>query len=71
MEVTIKPRPNPANILPTNARVFSLKKKNPTPIPSIKPPPVAHVLLSSFLSILFASEFYEEVPEMLRISLAS
>jgi len=67
--VIIKPIPNPANILPTNAKTFVLRKKNPTPIPKIKPPPIAHVLLSSFISL--TSEFYEEVPEMQSISLTS
>ena len=52
MEVTIRPRPNPASIDPTNANADAFKKKNPTPKPISKPPPIAHVLLSFFSFVL-------------------
>jgi hypothetical protein len=57
IDVTIRPKPNPASMLPTNARGDSLKKKNPTPRPRSKPPPIAHVLLSSFLPAIQSSLF--------------
>ena len=44
------PIPNPNIIKPTKYRGESGRKKNPTPIPMITPPPIAQVLLSSFLS---------------------
>ncbi len=55
IEVTIKPNPNPESMLPTNAKADSLRKKNPMPRPRSRPPPIAHVLLSSFLSVMQSS----------------
>jgi hypothetical protein len=55
IEVTIKPKPNPESMLPTNARADSFRKKNPTPRPRSRPPPIAHVLLSTFLSVIESS----------------
>ena len=52
MEVTKSPRPIPAIMDPTKARAEVCKKKNPTPKPKSNPPPIAHVLLSSFLSAI-------------------
>ena len=43
------PRPNPAIMDPTKYRGDIGRKKNPTPKPMITPPPIAQVLLSSFL----------------------
>jgi len=55
MDVINSPIPNPISIDPTNARGDLSKKKNPTPIPIITPPPIAHVLLSSFLFVILFS----------------
>jgi hypothetical protein len=41
--------PNPKIIDPTKYRGAAGRKKNPTPVPIITPPPIAQVLLSSFL----------------------
>jgi hypothetical protein len=49
MELTTMPRPNPAIMEPTKYRGDIGRKKNPTPKPMITPPPIAQVLLSSFL----------------------
>jgi hypothetical protein len=48
IDVTSSPRPSPPIMDPTNARA-SGRKKNPTPNPRSNPPPIAQVLLSSFL----------------------
>jgi hypothetical protein len=81
MVVKIRPRPKPAKMLPTNAKTEVVRKKNPTPNPISKPPPVAHVLLSSFLSefsigltsflirILILSRRVREGPEKDQISI--
>ena len=51
--VIISPIPNPARIDPTNANAGEFfKKKNPTPMPKSTPPPIAQVLLSSFLFVI-------------------
>jgi len=65
IEVTIKPKPNPESMLPTNARADSLRKKNPTPRPRSRPPPIAHVLLSSFLSAIQSSLFPSSITAVL------
>ena len=51
------PLPNPANIDPTNAKGAFCMKKNPTPIPISKPPPIAHVLLSFFYVSYYSPYF--------------
>jgi hypothetical protein len=48
MALTIIPKPNPAIMEPTKYSGDWVKKKNPTPKPTITPPPMAHVLLSTF-----------------------
>jgi hypothetical protein len=48
MELTTRPMPNPDIREPTKYSGDRGKKKNPTPIPIITPPPIAQVLLSSF-----------------------
>jgi hypothetical protein len=59
MEVKIRPKPNPASKDPTNARGDAFRKKNPTPKPKSKPPPVAQSLLSSFdFIIIIYSAYY-------------
>ena len=58
IEVITRPRPNPNNVDPTNAKGDCCKKKNPAPMPISVPPPIAHVLLSSFLSVMPFSEIY-------------
>jgi hypothetical protein len=55
MAVITRPRPNPTNVDPTNAIGDSRTKKNPTPIPISKHPPIAHVLLSFFLFVMLFS----------------
>ena len=53
IEVMISPKPNPAKIDPTNPMAGEeLRKKNPIPIPIMMPPPMAHVLLSSFFCVM-------------------
>ena len=52
MELIIRPRHGSAMIEPTNARVDAYRKKNLTPKPISIPPPIAHVLLLSFLFAL-------------------
>ena len=59
----MRPRPKPAMILPTNAKADVCRKKNPTPSPTNKPPPIAHVLLS----VLFLSIFVTFLFEAMRI----
>ena len=49
MELITIPIPNPNINDPTKYRGESGRKKNPTPTPMITPPPIAQVLLSSFL----------------------
>jgi len=46
---TIKPNPIPPTVHPRKANGDSGKKKSPTPIPNMTPPPIAHELLSSLL----------------------
>jgi len=46
MAVATSPKPNPARSDPTNDSGEAGKKKNPTPRPANRPPPMAHVLLS-------------------------
>ena len=58
MALTIIPKPNPDIMEPTKYSGDWVKKKNPTPKPTITPPPMAHVLLSSFLfDIIFIIVF--------------
>lgn len=52
IDVIIKPRPSPAIMQPTNINTDLGRKKNPTPKPKSNPPPIAHVLLSSFTLVL-------------------
>jgi hypothetical protein len=49
MALTTMPMPNPVIMDPTKYRGDVGRKKNPTPKPMIAPPPIAQVLLSSFL----------------------
>jgi hypothetical protein len=58
-DVTINPNPNPAIMQPTNAKADALRKKNPIPRPRSKPPPIAHVLLSSFPCFMQSSFFFQ------------
>lgn len=51
-EVMIMPRPKPSIIQATNAKGLAGKKKNPAPIPAIRPPPIAQSLLSIFFDIV-------------------
>jgi len=48
----MSPTPKPAKMLPMKKKIDVEIKKNPTPIPIIKPPPDAQVLRSSFLSAI-------------------
>ena len=57
IDVIKSPIPNPMSIDPTKLRGDVCKKKNPTPIPSITPPPIAQVLLSFFVFVIVFS-FY-------------
>ena len=46
------PKPTPISIQATNTKGEVCKKINPTPIPTIVIPPMAHELLSTFLSVI-------------------
>ncbi len=46
------PRPNPDSIDPTKYRTDCGRRKNPTPKPTITPPPMAQVLLFSFSFVI-------------------
>ncbi len=46
------PRPNPIISDPTKYMADGGKRKNPTPEPTTTPPPMPHVLLYSFCSVI-------------------
>lgn len=46
------PRPMPISIQATKNKGEVCKKINPTPIPTMVMPPMAHELLSTFLSVI-------------------
>lgn len=60
IDAIINPSPKPASIQPININIDCGKKKKPTPMPSINPPPTAQILLSSFsfISIITYSLIY-------------
>ena len=53
IELANIPRPNPKSIDPTKYSADWVRKKNPTPNPIIRPPPIAQVLLSCFSFDIF------------------